>query len=97
MRSKTAPDVPTIAEAGYADCHATGWWGVVVPAATPKAIVAKLHADIVRLLNQADGRERLEVQGVEIATTTPAQFEKFIREEIVRWSKAVKLSGAKSD
>ena len=75
MRSKTAPNVPTIAETGYADYHATGWWGVVLPAATPKAIVSKLHADIVRLLDQADRRERLEMQGVEIAATTPAQFE----------------------
>ena len=97
MRSKTAPDVPTIAEAGYADYHATGWWGVVVPAATPKPIVAKLHTDFVRMLNQADVRDRLEVQGVEIAASTPAQFEKFIRDEIVRWGKAVKVSGAKPD
>jgi tripartite-type tricarboxylate transporter receptor subunit TctC len=97
VRSKTAPDLPTIAEAGYADYHATGWWGVVVPAATPKAIVAKLHADIVRLLNAPDVRDRLEVQGVEIAATTPAQFEKFIRDEIMRWGKAVKVSGAKPD
>ena len=97
VRSKTAPDVPTIAEAGYADYHATGWWGVVVPAATPKPIVAKLHTDFVRMLNQADVRDRLEVQGVEIAASTPAQFEKFIRDEIVRWGKAVKVSGAKPD
>lgn len=97
VRSKAAPDVPTIAEAGYPDYHATGWWGVVVPAATPKRIVAKLHADIVRLLNLPEVRERLEVQGVEISATSPEQFTKFIREEIVRWGKAVKLSGAKPD
>ena len=48
-------------------------------------------------MSRALRRERLEVQGVEIAATTPAQFEKFIREEIVRWGKAVKLSGAKPD
>jgi tripartite-type tricarboxylate transporter receptor subunit TctC len=97
VRSKSAPDVPTIAEAGYADYHATGWWGVVVPAATPKVIVTKLQADIVRLLNQPDVRERLEVQGVEIAATTPDQFARLIRDEIVRWGKAVKVSGAKPD
>ncbi len=97
VRSRTAPDVPTIAEAGYADYHATGWWGVVVPSATPKPIVAKLHTDVVRLLALPDVRERLEGQGVEIAATTPAQFEKFIRDEIVRWGKAVKVSGAKPD
>ena len=97
VRSKAAPDVPTIAEAGYADYHATGWWGVVVPEATPKSVVAKLHTDIVRLLDQPDVRERLEVQGVEIAATTPEQFAKFIRDEIVRWGRAVKVSGAKPD
>lgn len=97
VRSKAAPDVPTIAEAGYPDYHATGWWGVVVPAATPKPIIAKLHADIVRVTKQSDFRDKLEGQGVEIIGNTPAQFAKFINEEIVRWGKAVKLSGAKPD
>ena len=56
-----------------------------------------LHGAIVRLLNAPDVRERLEVQGVEVAATTPEQFAKFIREEIVRWGRAVKVSGAKPD
>jgi tripartite-type tricarboxylate transporter receptor subunit TctC len=96
-RSKAAPEVPTIAESGYPDYHGTGWWGVLVPAATPKPIVIKLHADIVRLLGTPDVRERLLSQGVEIAATTSEQYAKFISEEIVRWGKAVKLSGAKPD
>ena len=58
---------------------------------------AQRIADIVRLLGLPDVRERLEGQGVEIAATSPAQFEKFIREEIVRWGKAVKVSGAKPE
>ena len=97
VRSKAAPDIPTIAEAGYPDYHATGWWGVVLPAAAPKPIIAKMHADIGRLLKLPDVREKLEVQGVEIIASTPQQFAKFINEEIVRWGKAVKLSGAKPD
>ena len=97
VRSKAAPEVPTIAESGYPDYNGSGWWGVLVPAATPKSIVTKLNADIVRLLNAPDVRERLELQGVEVAATTPDQFSKLIREEIVRWGKAVKLSGAKPD
>jgi tripartite-type tricarboxylate transporter receptor subunit TctC len=96
-RSKTAPEIPTIAEAGYADYHATGWWGVVVPAATPRPIVTKLHSDLVRVVQQADVRGKLEGQGVEIIGGTPEQFAKFLRDEIVRWGKAVKLSGAKPD
>ena len=96
-RSRAAPDVPTIAESGIPDYNGSGWWGVVVPAATQRPILNKLHGDIVRLLNAPDVRERLEVQGVEVAATTPEQFAKFIREEIVRWGRAVKLSGAKPD
>jgi len=97
VRSKAAPDIPTIAEAGYPDYHATGWWGVVLPAATPKPIISKMHTDIIRLLKMPDVREKLEVQGVEIIASTPEQFAKFISEEIVRWGRAVKLSGAKPD
>jgi tripartite-type tricarboxylate transporter receptor subunit TctC len=97
VRSKAAPDVPTVAEAGYPDYHATGWWGIVVPAATHKTIISKIHADVGRMLKLPDVREKLEVQGVEIIANTPEQFAKFINEEIVRWGKAVKLSGAKPD
>jgi tripartite-type tricarboxylate transporter receptor subunit TctC len=96
-RSKSAPEVPTIAEAGYTDYHATGWWGVVVPAATPRPVIQRLHGDFVRLLKLPDVRDKLESQGVEIIGGTPEQFTKFIRDEIVRWGRAVKLSGAKPD
>ncbi len=75
----------------------TAWWAVAVAARTPRAIVMKLHDDIVRVLSMPDVRERLSGQGVEVAGTTPQQFEAFVREEIVRWDKAVKQSGAKPD
>jgi len=97
VRSKSAPDVPTIAESGYPDYHATGWWGVVLPAAAPRPIISKLHNDIGRLLKLPEVRDKLESQGVEIIGSTPQQFAQFIREEIVRWGRAVKLSGAKPD
>jgi tripartite-type tricarboxylate transporter receptor subunit TctC len=70
---------------------------VVVPAATPKPVIAKLHADIVGRLNQSDVRSRLEAQGVEVVGSTPSGFDRFIRDEIARWGKAVKLAGAKPD
>jgi tripartite-type tricarboxylate transporter receptor subunit TctC len=60
-------------------------------------IVTKLHADIVKVLNMPDVRERLSAQGVDIAATTPAEFGRFLREEVARWGKAVKQSGAKPD
>ncbi len=96
-RMRTAPELPTIAESGYPDYDMTAWWGVAVAARTPRAIVTKLHDDIVRVLNMPDVRERLSGQGVEVAGTTPQQFEAFVRDEIVRWGKAVKQSGAKPD
>ena len=68
-----------------------------MPAGTPKPIVAKLNGDIVRLLNAPDVRERLLSQGVEIAASSPEQFAQFIKEEIKRWSVAVKQSGAKPE
>ena len=96
-RMRTVPELPTIAESGYPDYDMTAWWGVAVAARTPRAVVTKLHDDIVRVLNMPDVRERLSGQGVEVAGTTPQQFEAFVREEIVRWGKAVKQSGAKPD
>ncbi|MDB5808146.1 MAG: tripartite tricarboxylate transporter substrate binding protein [Betaproteobacteria bacterium] len=96
-RMRTVPELPTIAEAGFPDYDMTAWWGVAVPARTPKPIVMRLHDDIVRVLTTPDVRERLSAQGVEVAATTPQQFEAFLREEIVRWGKAVKQSGAKPD
>jgi tripartite-type tricarboxylate transporter receptor subunit TctC len=96
-RMRTVPELPTIAESGYPDYDMTAWWGVAVAARSPRPVVAKLHDDIVRVLNMPDVRERLSGQGVEVAATTPHQFDAFVREEIVRWGKAVKQSGAKPD
>ena len=97
VRSKTAPDVPTIAEAGYADYHATGWWGVVVPAATSKFIVAKLHADIVRLLGLPDVRERMLGAGLEVAANSPEQFAAFIDSELKKWTSVIRTANIQVD
>ena len=96
-RMQTLPDLPTIAEAGYPDYDMTAWWGVAVPVRTPRPLVNRLHDDVVRILAMQDVRERLAAQGIEVAATTPQQFEAFLRDEIVRWGKAVKQSGAKPD
>ena len=96
-RMHTLPDLPTIAEAGYPDYDMTAWWGVAVPVRTPRPLVNRLHDDVVRILAMQDVRERLAAQGIEVAATTPQQFETFLRSEIARWGKAVKQSGAKPD
>ena len=71
------------------------WYGVVVAARTPPAIVRKLNTDIVNALQLPDVRERMTVQGVEVVASTPEDFEKFIKAEIVKWARVVTLSGAR--
>ena len=96
-RLRTAPELPTIAESGYPDYAMTAWWGVAVAARTPPALVKRLRDDIVRVLDEPEVRERLEGQGIEIGGSTPAEFARFVREEVERWGNAVRQSGARPD
>ena len=96
-RSALAPDVPTVAESGVAGFEGSAWYGVVVPARTPHAIVSALHTDIVRVLHQPEIKERMSSQGVELRGSTPEQFAQFIKSEISKWSRVVRISGAKVD
>jgi tripartite-type tricarboxylate transporter receptor subunit TctC len=96
-RMRTTPELPTIAESGYPDYAMTAWWGVAVAARTPLPLVNRLHDDIVRVLSEPEVRERLTGQGIEIAGTTPAEFARFVRDEVERWGAAVRQSGARPD
>ena len=96
-RFRVTPDIPTIAEAGYPNFDATAWWGVAVPAGTPKNVVSRLHADITRTLQSPEVRERLATEGADVASGSPAAFAEFIRNETVKWGRVVKASGAKVD
>ena len=93
-RSQVAPELPTIAEAGYPNFNATAWWGVAAPARVPAEIVQKLQTDLLAIVRQPEIRERQTREGVDVAGLGPAQFAVFIREEIQRWGAAVKQSGA---
>ena len=98
QRSQVTPDLPTVAEAGYPKFSATAWWGIVVPAQVPAAIVQRAHTDLATILRQPDMRERLAREGVDVAGSNgPPEFGAFIREEIQRWGVAVKQSGAKPE
>jgi tripartite-type tricarboxylate transporter receptor subunit TctC len=83
-RSVTAPDVPTIAEQGV-DCVVNSWYGALVPAKTPPAVVAKLNAAMVKVLQTPIVRERLFAQGAEAVSTSPAEFEQLIKDELKKW------------
>jgi tripartite-type tricarboxylate transporter receptor subunit TctC len=91
-RSKTLPDLPTVMEAGVANYESSAWYGLVVPVKTPAPVVAKLNADVVRLLNLPDVRERLESQGTDLVASSPREFGRHIRSEIARWGEVVKAA-----
>ncbi|OGA05443.1 MAG: hypothetical protein A2W68_03045 [Betaproteobacteria bacterium RIFCSPLOWO2_02_64_14] len=96
-RSKALPDLPTAQEAGVAGYESSAWYGLVVPAKTPAAIVARLNTEIVRLLGLPDVRERLESQGADLVANSPQEFGRHIQSEIAKWARVVKASGARVD
>jgi len=96
-RSAFLPDLPTIAEAGYPGFEAVGWIGIAAPAQTPAAILDKLNAEMVRILNQPDTKERLATLAFTPAAGTRAEFAAYIKSEIDKWGKAVRESGAKAE
>jgi len=97
QRSRSVPDLPTVAEAGVPGYSASGWYGFVAPAATPKDIVARLAGEFNRILKQPDVIERLSGQGAEPVGGTPEQFAAFIKVEIDKWAKLVKSAHMKAD
>ena len=96
-RSPAAPDVPTIAQSGLKGYEVINWYGVLVPAKTPKEIVGKLNGEVVRIMNLPAVKERLAAQGAETYTSTPEKFADMIRTETEKWAKVVKFSGAQLD
>ena len=97
QRSPSVPELPTVAEAGLAGFEATTWHGVVVPSATPLALVQRMNQDINAALKEKDLNERLAGLGAEVLTGTPREFADYIAREIPKWTKVVKDSGARAD
>jgi tripartite-type tricarboxylate transporter receptor subunit TctC len=96
-RSPVTPDVPTVSEAGVPGYEATIWLGLMAPAGTPRPILEKLNAEINKVVNAPEVKEAWAKQGAVPMAMTLEQFDKFLREDIVKWAKVVKLSGAKVD
>jgi tripartite-type tricarboxylate transporter receptor subunit TctC len=97
-RSQVLPDVPTLGEQGIANLSALAWWGILAPAGTPKPIVDRFHAELVKVLSQPDLRKQLTEQlGMDLVMSDPATLHKFIVAEINRWGKVVKQYGIKGD
>ena len=96
-RTDDLPQVPTIAESGYKGFEAVTWFGIAGPAKLPADVVARLNAEINKALKTPDLLKKLSDQGADVAGSTPEQFAQLIRDDIARWGKIVKESGAKAD
>ena len=96
-RSALLPDLPTISESGLAGFDANNWYGLVVPAKTPRAIIEQLNAEVTKILNMPDVKTTLFNQGLDPAPGTPEQFGAYIRSERAKWAKVIKASGAKAE
>ncbi|NYT86734.1 Bug family tripartite tricarboxylate transporter substrate binding protein [Pollutimonas harenae] len=92
-RSEAAPELPTIAEEGVKGYEATAWFGILAPAGTPTDIVAKLNAEIVKILDMPDVKKRLAGQGAKAVSNSPEEFASYIKAELKKWENVVKSSG----
>jgi len=96
-RSPQLPDVPTLAESGYAGFNAPAWWAVLAPAKTPPDIVNRMNDEINKALKNPDVAGRLAAQGIAITTGTPASAQAFIEGQMDTWAKVVKANNIKPD
>ena len=96
-RSPAAPDVPTIAEQGLPGFEATSWFAIFAPAATPKDIVAKLNAEVLKVFKLPDVQEKLKTLGLDPILSSPEELTSYQAGEIRKWAKVVKDSGAKAE
>ncbi|MDX3904788.1 MAG: tripartite tricarboxylate transporter substrate binding protein [Pigmentiphaga sp.] len=94
-RSATAPDIPTMKEAGFDKFDVSSWFGLIAPAGTPQDVVDKLNASVQKALAKPDVQQRFKDLGAVTAKTTPAEFGAFIKSEVDTWATVVKASGAK--
>jgi tripartite-type tricarboxylate transporter receptor subunit TctC len=95
QRNPVLPDVPTLAEEGYADTVTNNWYGLLAPAKTPPAIVTRLNRAVRAALADQDVRQKLVNVGAVPAPTTPEEFAQFLRDELARWGKVIREKGIK--
>jgi len=96
-RSSQAPEVPTVDESGVPGYDVGVWFGVLTVAGTPREIVQRLNADMVRILNSAEVKDRFGKAGVDVVAGTPEHFAQFLKSEVARWAKVVQEANIKAD
>ena len=97
QRVGLTPDIPTLDEQGLKGFETGSWFGLSVPAGTPREVVAKLHTEVVRVIGLPEVRDRLTAEGAIFIGNSPEQFTTYLRGEIEKWGRAVKISGAKPE
>jgi len=97
QRSNASPDLPTMDEAGLKGFEAVAWNGLGAPARTPRDVIVKINADVIRILNSPELRERLKAEGSDPVGNTPEQYAAFLRDEIAKWAKVIKFAGVKPE
>jgi tripartite-type tricarboxylate transporter receptor subunit TctC len=96
-RSPALPQVPTMVESGLPDFEISGWFGIAAPAGTPRPVIERLGAELQRVMQLPEIRERLLAQGIEPVGNAPAEFSRQVRSELAKWARIVKESGARVD
>ncbi len=96
-RAPAAPELPTVAEMGFAGYEVSVWYGLLAPAGTPPATLTRLHSEIVKVVKLPEVAERWAALGAEPLTSTPEEFAAFIKNDLSKWAKVVRDSGAKVD
>ena len=94
-RSPAIPEMPTLIELGVPNFESVGWYGMLLPAGTPKAIAARLHTELVKVLTMQDVKEHLARQGGEATTSTPERFAAFLGEELKKWTQVIRSANIK--
>src|SRR6185503_4050283 len=97
QRSPALPDVPTVAEAGLKDFEVTTWYGVLAPAGTPRPIVSRLNAELVKVMQALEVKERLAGMATDPHTSAPEEFAAYLKQEIAKWGDVVRKANLKAD
>ena len=96
-RIAAMPDIPTFAEAGLAGAEATNWWGIVVPAGTPAAVIGRLHQELFAIVDTAETRKRFELEGADVLRLGPVDFARLLADDTAKWTRVVKAANIKAE
>jgi tripartite-type tricarboxylate transporter receptor subunit TctC len=96
-RSPIIPDVPTAEEAGLGNFDVTTWYGILAPAGTPRPIVTRLNAELVKIMHSPEMKERLATLATDPLTSTPEEFAAYLQQEIAKWGDVIRKAGLRAD